>query len=51
MSDKLDYERFTDLTTWTPEKGPELKGMTTQKEGRVAKDHIDALFTASMWNK
>ena len=51
MSDRMDIERVTDLTTWTPQNGPDITPITDEKPDRAPKDHIDALFTAIMWNK
>ena len=50
VNQSVDFERVTDLTTWTPQKGPLITSLTAEKE-RMPKDSIDALFTAVMWNK
>ena len=50
IADRMDFERVSDLTTWTAEKGPVLKLMTSVKE-RAPKHDLDALFTGVMWSK
>ena len=40
LADRMDFERVTDLTTWTPQRGPELKPITPEKPDRVPKDNI-----------
>lgn len=50
QAERMDFERVTDITTWTPQKGPALEPITAEKPDRVPTDHIDALFSAVLWN-
>ena len=47
--EKLDAERLSRHTTWTPSDGLELDWVTDEKSVEEPPDRVDLLFEAGLW--